>query len=129
MDSSGKPFCQDHYAFLPALVKGCPGSCICHTLLGNKIMSKNVLPFLLGTDECSLIFKLKLMLKRNIFYVCISFTSEKQLRPVAEMLIFRENSCCYSISGLAAWREIKSSVKLAFSSGILNFTNLKGWSR
>lgn len=97
-------------------VKGCPGSYICHTLLGNKIMSKNVLPFLLGTDECSLIFKLKLMLKRNIFYVCITFTSEKQLKPVAKMLIFHENSCCYGISGLAACRKMKSSCKACFSS-------------
>lgn len=38
----------------------------------NKIISRNVYPLLLGIDECSLISRLKLMLKMNIFHVCIS---------------------------------------------------------
>lgn len=37
----------------------------------NKII-RNVHPLLLGTDECTLIFKLELMLKMNIFHVCLS---------------------------------------------------------
>ena len=55
-----------------AVNRGYSVSYMRHQLPQNKIMSKSALPFLLGTDECSLIFKLKLMLKRNIFCVCIS---------------------------------------------------------
>lgn len=75
VDGGGKP-CRQATTLPPpssAVTKAYSVSCAYGIhYFRNEIMSRNVHPFLLGTDECSLIFKLKLMLKMNTFHVCIS---------------------------------------------------------